>query len=134
MKGGYMNKPIQTAAIKDILINQGADFRLQLRLCIGTSDAYSPIDISGYTFMCKIKEDASDIDTLAVADCNIIDAPHGLMEIFFDNLVTSAIDTDGVTYDDLKQCAWDLYATPPEGDTLRIMNGTCYVSPGVSDN
>lgn len=129
-----MAKVVQTAITKNILINQGADFRLQIRLCMGTKETYTPIDITGYTFACKIKEDASDIDSLATADCYIIDAPNGLMEIFFDNLITTNINTEGAKYDDLTQCVWDLYATAPAGDTLRIMNGTCYVSPGVSDN
>jgi len=51
-----MAKPKQTAVAKDILINQGADYRLQFRLCTGTASNYTPIDITGYTFECKIAE------------------------------------------------------------------------------
>ena len=69
---------------------------------------------------------------MAEADCHIIDAKNGLMEVFFDDLVTGAITTDGVTYDDTEQYVWDLYATETDGDTTRLTNGYCYVSPGVS--
>lgn len=126
------NKIKQTAAIKDILVNQGADYRLQLRLCTGTKENHTPIDITGYKFKCKIRETADSDEVLAEADCHIVDAKNGLMEIFFNDSVTGKIETDGQTYDATSKYVWDLYATEPEGDISRIMNGTCYVSPGVS--
>lgn len=122
----------QPAAVKDILLNQGADYRMQVRLLTGTKEESTPVDITGYTFSCKVRESADDDAVTAEAQCNIIDAPNGLMEIFFDDAVTGQIDVDGQTYDETTDFVWDLYATAPEGDTLRIMNGTCSVSPGVS--
>lgn len=127
-----MPKIKQTAVTKDILINQGADFRMQVRLCTGTKNKYVPIDITGYIFECKIRESADSDEVLGEAKCHIIDAEHGLMEIFFDDSVTGQLPTDGTTYDETEQYVWDLYATVPEGDTIRILNGYCYVSPGVS--
>lgn len=122
----------QTAATKDILVNQGADWRLQFRLCTGTKEEHTPINIDGYKFKCKIRESADSDEVLAEADCHIIDAKTGLMEVFFDDSVTGKIETDGGTYDDTSKFVWDVYAIEPEGDTTRIVNGTCYVSPGVS--
>jgi hypothetical protein len=124
-----MAKIKQTAVTKDILINQGADFRIQLRL---RSDETTPVDITGYTFKSKIRETADSDEALAVADCHIIDAPNGLMEIFFDDSATGQIPTDGDTYSDTESYVWDVYGTAPGGDTIRILNGKCYVSPGVS--
>jgi hypothetical protein len=127
-----MAKVKQTAVTKDILINQGADYRIQFRLCTGSKDNYSPVDISGYTFECKIRESADSDDVIAEATCSIIDAKNGLMEVFFDDSVTGAIATDGEKYDDTSEFVYDVYAIEPNGDTTRIANGNCYVSPGVS--
>lgn len=127
-----MPKVEQTAATKDILVNQGADYRIQFRLCTGTKEEYTPINIEGYTFKCKIRESADSDEVLAEADCYVVDAEQGLMEVFFDDSVTGLIETDGITYDDTSQYVWDVYVTAPKGDTIRITNGYCYVSPGVS--
>jgi hypothetical protein len=127
-----MAKVVQTAITKNILINQGADYRLQLKLCTGTVDSHSPIDITGYTFKCKIRETADSDDSVADASCSIIDAKNGIMEVFFDDSVTGKIETDGETYSDTSTFVYDVYSTPPDGDTTRLINGKCYVSPGVS--
>ena len=127
-----MPKVTQTAVTKDILINQGADYRMQVRLCKGTKSEHTPIDITGYTFECKIRESADSDEVLGEAECHIVDAVTGLMEVFFDDSVTGQLPTEGTTYDETEQYVWDLYATAPEGDTTRILNGYCYVSPGVS--
>ena len=98
--GGSMATKIkQTAATKDILVNQGADYRLQLRLCTGTKENHTPIDITGYVFKCKIRETADSDETLAEADAHIVDAENGLMEVFFDDSITGKIETDGQTYE-----------------------------------
>ena len=122
----------QTAAVKDILINQGDDFRLQLRLCTGTTASHTPVDITDYTFSSKIRSTTNSKCVLAKASCHIVNAEDGLMEVFFDDAQTGQIPTDGERYDETSEYSWDVYATEPGGDTYRIINGTCYVSPGVS--
>ena len=127
-----MAKVKQSAGIKDILINQGADYRLQLRLCAGTTESHSPMDITGYTFACKIRETADSDTVIAEAECEIKDAKDGLMEIHFEDSITGKIETDGEKYSDTSKFVWDVYGTEPNGDTTRLLNGICYVSPGVS--
>lgn len=122
----------QTAATQDILINQGDDFRQQFRLCTGTSDSHTPVDITGYTFSSKIRSTTNSKCVLAKAQCTIIDAKDGVMEVFFSDSETGQIPTDGERYDETSEYSWDIYATEPDGDTYRIVNGSCYVSPGVS--
>lgn len=114
---------------QEIVINQGDDFFMQLKI---KDSKNQPVNITGYSFACKVRQDAESEDVLAEADCKIMDATQGLIEIRFTHEITSQIDTDGLTYQELEEYWYDVLQTDTEGYRTRILQGQFLVSPGIS--
>lgn len=124
-----MAKFKSTVPVYDITVNQGDDFSLQMVVSDGQN---KPIDITGYQFVCKVRETAESQDIIAEAECVISDAPNGVLNINFSSEVTGNIDTDGEYYGETNSYYYDVQQTNVNGRKERIVQGKFIVSPGIS--
>lgn len=124
-----MAKPKLTTAVKDLTINQGDDFRFQLKI---KNHDNSPVNITGYQYQCKVRRTAEDDEVILAAEVEIIDATGGIVEFHFKDEDTSQIDTDGDTYATTNTYTYDVLQKTPDGEATRLLNGALYVSPGIS--
>lgn len=115
-------KPL--AVVKDITLNQGADFRFQITV--------KGVNITGYTFSCKVRPEATSPEVVAEAKVNLIDPENGIVEFHFEDDDTGDIPIEGTTYEDMEEFTYDVLMIDPDGEATRLLNGMCYVSPGVS--
>nr|DAV58822.1 MAG TPA: hypothetical protein [Caudoviricetes sp.] len=91
-----------------------------------------PIDITGYQFVCKVRETAENQDVIAEAECVIRDAVKGVLDVNFSSEVTSQIDTDGDYYGETNSYYYDVQQINTNGRKERIVQGKFIVSPGIS--
>lgn len=106
----------------ELVVNQGDDFSFQLVI----KDAQKePVDITGFSYVCKVRENAESETVLAEAECTTPEPQHGLVEVSFTHEVTSQIDTDGSYY-------YDVVQINASGKHERILQGPFLVSPGIS--
>lgn len=124
-----MAKFKSTVPVYDITVNQGDDFSLQMIVSDGQN---KPIDITGYQFVCKVRETAENQDVIAEAECVIRDAVKGVLDINFSSEVTSQIDTDGDYYGETNSYYYDVQQININGRKERIVQGKFIVSPGIS--
>lgn len=115
--------------VYDIIINQGDDYSLQMVI----SDSNNlPIDITGYTFTCKVRETAESQEVVLEAECVIRDAQNGVLNINFSSNDTGNIDTDGEYYGETNSYYYDVQQTNTKEQKERIIQGKFIVSPGIS--
>lgn len=128
-----MAKVSQETPVKNIVINQGEDYRFQLKLYTGTSDSKTIVNITGYKFVCKVREEAEATDALLTATCNILDAVNGTVEVFFSAEDSDDLSLDGTNYSELSEYTYDVFMTDTSGNETRILCGSAYISPSVSN-
>lgn len=109
----------------DILVQRNAVLPIGYQL-IGNDDG-TPIDLSAYTLLCRVKYNAGASTVLATPAIEIADAPNGRFEILFDGRMFSSVP--GVL--EVVQLAYDVLASDVDGPVC-IMRGTFYLAPGVS--
>ena len=124
-----MAKFQSTVPVYDIIVNQGDDYSLQM---IISNSSEIPIDITGYQFVCKVRETAESQEVILEAECVIRDARNGVLNINFSSNDTSNIDTDGEYYGETNSYYYDVQQTNINGQKERIIQGKFIVSPGVS--
>ena len=128
-----MAKVSQTTPVKDMVINQGEDYRFQLKLYTGTSESKAPINITGYTFTCKVRKEAEDDDAIITAECTVQDSVNGLVEVHFKADDTDDASVDGTYYGELGKFTYDVFMKDTSGNESRVLCGYCYISPSVSN-
>lgn len=129
-----MAKVTQSTPVKDMVINQGEDYRFQLNLYTGTSVTDKQVlDITGFSFTCKVRDEATDDDPALTAICTILDAPNGQVEFHFKADDSDGIDVDGSNYKNLTEYTYDVFMKYSNGDETRILCGSVYISPSVSN-
>ena len=128
-----MAKVSQSTPVKDIVINQGEDYRFQLKIYTGTSSSKTIQNITGYSFVCKVREEAESTDALLTATCNILDAVNGTVEVFFSAEASDGLELDGTKYSELTEYTYDVFMTDTSGNETRILCGSAYISPSVSN-
>ena len=114
--------------VVDIVINQGADFDIQLELL---QDDDTPIDISDYKFYASIKASAEDTMTVAQMHQVDVDPTNGIVNLSLSAEETSAIDTGGNSYREWDEFYWDVNMYNGD-DVVRVCNGKAFISPGIS--
>ena len=115
--------------VYDITVNQGDDYSLQM---IISDSQDTPVDITGYKFVCKVRETAESKEVILEAECVIRDAQNGVLNINFSSNDTSNIDTDGEYYGEPNSYYYDVQQTNINGQKERIIQGKFIVSPGIS--
>lgn len=109
------------AANYDIIIDQGADFGVQLTL----SENNERKDISGYSARAQLRQKKTSATTAADFICTIIDAEQGVLNIALTNEVTKDL-TSGIYYYDL-----ELYS-PDDASVTRLLQGKATVTQEVT--
>ena len=117
------------SAIHNFTINQGDDFKFQIQVC---TDDNTPIDISDYEFVCRVRETAEEEQIILEADYHIVQPKLGIVEFHFKDEDTSKIDTDGLDYSELNRYTYDVIQKDRQGNIIRLLNGYLFVSPGIS--
>lgn len=109
----------------DVLVQRNAVMPIGYQL-LGNDDG-SPISLTGYALICRVKYNAGASTVLATPSVAITNANMGKFDILFDGRVFSAVA--GTT--EVVQLAYDVLATDVDGPVC-IMRGTLYLAPGVS--
>lgn len=128
-----MAKVTQDTPVKNIIINQGEDYRFQMKLFSGTDTNKVPMDITGYVFTCKVREEAGSDAVALTADCTILDSTTGTLEIHFKADDSDNLSLTGTYYGDLTQFVYDVFMKDTAGTEKRILCGYAYISPSVSN-
>lgn len=113
-----MAKRKLSPSTQELVVNQGDDFIFQL--VIKDSDN-KPVDITGFSYICKVREDAESDDVLAEAECTLYEPTKGIVEINFTSDVTSQIDIDGSYYGELASFYYDALQIDADGKRERIL-------------
>lgn len=119
-----MANPKPLAAVKDLVLNQGADFRFTVKI--------KDLDVTDYKFYCKIRPEATSPEVVAEAIATILDETQGIVEFHFEDDDTGDVPLDGANYSDFGEFTYDVLMETPDGEVTRLLNGMCYISPGVS--
>lgn len=113
------------AATHDILIEQGATFRLSL---VWKDSLGAPINLTGYTARMQVRHkitDAAPLLTFTTANGAItLGGSAGTIEV-----VGSATSTDVLT---VKSGVYDLEMVAPTGEVTRLIEGSATITPQVT--
>jgi hypothetical protein len=128
-----MAKISQDTPVKNLVINQGEDTTIQLNIKESDGTTSTPINISGYTFVCKVRREATDDEVTITASCSILDPVNGAIEVTFHGEDSTSVDVDDGNYDTLSEYTYDVFMTDLTPTTSRILCGNLYISPSVSN-
>jgi len=120
---------MSTAAINNIYIDQGADWKDSFTI---VGDSNEPIDISGLTGKMQIRETAFSTEILAEVVIEITDALHGEGTRSLTSAQTQAILTIGGSYLVKSNFVNDFYLVDSSNNAVRVSNGLAVISPGVT--
>lgn len=110
---------------QDLRINRGADFAVNVTL-LGYTDL-------SYTARCYIKKSAKDLTPVVTPSITkIIENPGCKFRVSLTGAETLNLVTKGNSYADLERYVYDIVVLNPLGQTVRILEGYVFVSPGVS--
>lgn len=128
-----MSKVKNITPVYDLVLNQGEDTRIQLHLSEEEDGKRTEINIEGFTFTCKVREEAGDESQILTASFTILDQRHGLVELYFKAEDTTALILEGAYYGSMTKYTYDIFMKDINGDEQRILCGHCYISPSVSN-
>lgn len=120
-------------------IYKGAEWSVPVQICnrevASGSIQDNPVDITGLTGRCTIKNYAGQDQAVAIPDVEITDAEHGKILISLSAEATSLIPACGNTWRDVTVYQFDCYLDDVNtGESWRILQGSVEVSPCVTDN
>jgi hypothetical protein len=122
-----------SAAKFDINIDQGADFYLLLTLSDSTGNL---MDLTSFVFVSELKRNISDPSAIVSFTFNILDqvANKGQVEMTMAKALIATIPLDPQNFPDRnpEEFCYDIYMTDTTPFTERIIQGSAFVSPGVS--
>lgn len=87
---------------------------------------------TGLTPSMYIKASANDDTVVATPTTTIYDEANGQIKAVLTTAQTGAITTEGTTYNDVLYCVYDVILTDTSGESVRVLNGTAQISPGVT--
>lgn len=116
-----------SAAIHDIVIEQGATFTRQITMKQSNGD---PMDLTGYTGRAMIRKRYSSATPTAEFTVTIADDPlTGVIILSLSATDTAAIPAGESVDSSESQYVWDFELEAPNGNVDRILQGTCQISP-----
>ena len=117
-----------TAGVYNLEIEQGATL---LRTISVVEDSL-PKDLTGWTARSQVRRSATS-SLLFEIPCTIADAVGGVVEMSMTAAATSAIPTpNGTAYNARAVYVYDLEIDNGSGEVIRLLNGSCFVSPEVT--
>jgi hypothetical protein len=110
----------------DLLIEQGADFRFSF--VVKTGRPPQPMDLSGYSAKMQLRSDVRSgtalLDLSSPNDGISIVAAEGRLDFFVPAALTRGLDFPKAVY--------DVLLISDSGDVIRLAQGSCKLSPGVT--
>lgn len=128
-----MSKVKNITPTYDLVLNQGEDTRIQLQVSESEEGKETDLNIDGFTFTCKVREEAEDETQVLVSSFTILDKLHGLVELYFKAKDTTDLSLEGTYYGEMTKYTYDVFMKDTKGDEQRILCGYCYISPSVSN-
>lgn len=128
-----MSKVKNITPVYDLVLNQGEDTRIQLHLSEEEDGKRTELNIEGFTFVCKVREEAEDEPAILSSSFTILDKLHGIVELYFKAKDTTDLTLDGTYYGSITKYIYDVFMKDTNGDEQRILCGYCYISPSVSN-
>lgn len=128
-----MSKVKNITPVYDLVLNQGEDTRIQLHLIEDDNGEKKDLNIEGFTFTCKVREEAEDETQILASSFTILDKLHGLVELYFKAKDTTDLTLDGTYYGNMSKYTYDVFMKDNNNDEQRILCGYCYISPSVSN-
>jgi len=119
-----------TAGIHHFRIEQGTTWSRTLRLRQGTPAV--AMDLTGYTVRSSIRKAAHSTASMADFTCTLTDPADGTFTLSLTAAQTSALPTEGGSWDEPSRYAYDVEIVAPDGNVTRVLNGSIYVSPEVT--
>jgi len=121
------------AANLDILIEQGATF--SRTLTIEDSNG-APIDLTGWTFVGKIRALQEDSSAIGTFSFTILNQVTNKGQVTWSMSATNTLALPAVVTKSYQRVnyysLYDINATHADGSVERILQGTCQISPEVS--
>jgi hypothetical protein len=118
------------AAIYTLQIKQGETLYHTFRWNQG--DGVTPVNLTGYTGRCQIRNGAYNQGIVKNVPVLIIDATAGRFALSLTATETRDIPTTGYDYSNAEQYAYDVEFTSADGTVYRVMNGIIKISPEVT--
>ena len=112
-------------------ILKGTDWYIEVVMADLENDIEKPINLTSYTGICQIREDANSETLLASPVVTILDPLGGSFSISLTEAETLAIPTTGKTYKDVSRYQYEVILKDDEGGDYRALHGFVEVSPTV---
>lgn len=133
-----MSSNLATATVNFTLANglgiyQGASWSIPITITDRDEDGIeTPINLTGYTGRCSIKEEANYDLPLLQPDVVMVSPENGQLTLELSDEDTELSQITGKTYDDVRVLQYDVFLDTEEGDSMRILQGYVEVSPSVT--
>lgn len=112
-------------------ILQGSDWYIEMTLVDRVAGVDTPINLTGYTGTCQIREDATSETTVAEPTITILDGAGGSFSISLSEIETAAIPTTGLTHKEVTRYQYEVQLDDGAGGIYRALQGYVEVSPTV---
>jgi hypothetical protein len=108
-----------------ITVEQGVAFDLAVQV---HSDDETPQDLTGYSARASVRIKYTDPAPTLVFTCAVTDAAQGRLSI-----TATAAETDAMSLKQkITQALWDLELEAPDGKVDRLLEGTAWLSGGIT--
>lgn len=128
-----------TPATKDftldngLAIYKGSEWEIQISVSEMDCLVKTPVDLTGFTGKCSIKEKAGDDVPLAEPEVTITYPEEGSFRISLSSELTSNIPTTGKTHSQVSKYQYDIYLIDSNNTAYRALQGMVEVSPSVTE-
>lgn len=128
-----------TPATKDftlangLAIYKGSEWEIQISVAEMDCLVKTPVDLTGFTGKCTIKEKAGDDVPLAEPTVTITYPLEGAFRISLSSELTANIPTTGKAYNQVSKYQYDIVLTDDDDNSYRALQGMVEVSPCVTE-
>lgn len=115
-----------------LAIYQGSDWNLSVSVAERNNLVDTAVDLTGYTGVFTIRENANSASALLEADVIISEPESGAFELYISDQLTANIPTSGKTHKDVSTYQYDVYLIDSEDNSYRALQGFVEVSPSIT--
>lgn len=118
-----------SAGVYDLEIEQGATKLIEVKY---QDSAGQPVSLVGYQGRGQIRNHSRDAAPVAEFIVEITDPPAGVVRITLPATAIVGILFPGQTHREKFRAAYDVELFHADGTVIRLLNGSCYISPEVT--
>lgn len=108
----------------NITIKQGTAYKPSAFIF---TDSVGAVDLTGSTVTAQVRDLSSGAK---LADFVVTTTPlTGSIQLYLSDDITGAIVASGQTFNEKTTYAWDLFISPPSGDSYCLLEGSFFVIP-----